>query len=328
MPKISRAIKEYKLLLVNPPLMNFGGEMSKIKRLFSAVILTILSVYILSCATVGLMKTEKDRRFLDNSIWIDEPTTPPKAIVILLHGLNLKPAKMDGWASLLSSHGSLVMRFALFGHSGALGQMSQVTETIWRQQFVDTVKEAQRRALELKVPIYFVGFSLGALVGLEWLAGQNEVSEPNINKMVLIAPAIATPWYSRAAVSMISWLGRTFTMPSRSPKHYRANPGTSVAAYQALFAIKKSLLDLKFKNTNVPTLILIDQHDELVPADDIKDIIGQHHLSRWQLDIVDNRFAHDNYGFRHLLVDEEAVGKPLWDALGSKVLSHLELKKP
>lgn len=300
--------------------------MNTTTKLLGVITLTIFGLYIVSCATVDLMKIEKDERFLDNSIWVDEPAgKAPKAIVILLHGLNLRPAKMDGWASLLSSHGALVMRFALFGHTGTEGQMGQVNETIWRQQFAETVKEAQARAAELKVPIHFVGFSLGALLGLEWLSAQTELSEPSINKMVLIAPAIATPWYSRTAVSIISWLGRTFTMPSRSPKHYRANSGTSVAAYQALFAIKKSLLSQKFKNTNLPALILIDQYDELIPLDEIKDIIAQHRLSRWQLEVVDNRFAHDNYGFRHLMVDEEAVGKPLWDELSQKVLGHLDL---
>lgn len=295
-------------------------------RLVWAIVLAITCSYIVSCTTVGLMKTDKDTRFSGNSIWIDEPLGQKvEAIVILLHGLNLKPAKMDGWAHLLRHRGALVMRFALFGHSGQKGQMGEVHEDIWRQQFQEAVEKAQAKAQELKVPIYFVGFSLGALVALEWLATKDPLPEPSISKMVLIAPAIATPWYSRAAVSMISWFGRSFTMPSRSPKDYRANPGTSVAAYQALFAIKNSLKELRFRNNNIPALLLIDKYDELVPSESVKKIITEYRLSKWILDIVDNRFAHDNYGFRHLMVDEKAVGKPLWEELGKKVISHLGL---
>ncbi len=232
------------------------------QRLVLAIILTIISSCIVSCATVGLMKTDKEPRFLENSLWIDEPIGPKtQALVILLHGLNLKPAKMDDWAKMLTNHGASVIRFALLGHSGVEGEMAQVNETIWREQFADAMLKAQEKARALDVPIYFVGFSLGALVALEWLAAKSDGFSPSISKMVLIAPAIATPWYSRAAISMISWFGRSFTMPSRSPKHYRANSGTSVAAYQALFAIKKSLEDLKFKNNNLPTLVLIDRYD-------------------------------------------------------------------
>lgn len=82
---------------------------------------------------------------------------------------------------------------------------------------------------------------------------------------------------------------------------------------------------MQFKNTNIPTLLMIDKYDELVPSSNIKKIITQYRLSKWVLDIVDNRFAHDNYGFRHLMVDEESVGKHLWDELGKKVLSHFAL---
>lgn len=316
------------MLLVNPPLIRLRSEMSIYQRLVIAITLAITSSCIVSCTTVGLMKTDKDSRFLENSLWIDEPIGPKtQAIVILLHGLNLKPGKMDGWANMLTAHGALVMRFALFGHSGAEGQMAHVNETIWREQFAEAFVSAQKKAQALGVPIYFVGFSLGALVALEWLAAHQEEYDPHIAKMVLIAPAIATPWYSRAAISMISWFGRSFTMPSRSPKHYRANSGTSVAAYQSLFAIKKSLEDLHFKNNNLPTLVLIDKYDELVPSESLKTIIEKHQLSHWILDIVDNRFAHDNYGFRHLMVDEEAVGKALWKELSAKVVAHLGLSK-
>ncbi|MCA9507848.1 MAG: alpha/beta fold hydrolase [Myxococcales bacterium] len=296
------------------------------KRFFFTIVLGITCSYIVSCAMVGLMKTDKDTRFLKNSLWIDEPTDQNvQAVVILLHGLNLKPAKMDDWAHLLQNHGALVVRFALFGHSGEKDHMSQVDENIWRQQFHNAMLEAQSQAQHHKVPIYFLGFSLGALVGLEWLAQQEKAPSPSISKMVLIAPAIATPWYSKAAVSFMSWFGRTLTMPSRSPKEYRANPGTSVAAYQALFALKNSLEKTQFKNTNIPTLLMIDKHDELVPSKSIKKIINSKRLSKWILDTVDNHFAYDNYGFRHLMVDENAVGKTLWEELEKKVTNHFGL---
>ncbi len=269
-----------------------------------------------------MMKTSPDNRFLDNSIFIDEPPTAPKAVVLMLHGLNLRPAKMDGWAHALSKRGALVMRVALYGHSADKTHMKIAHPDRWRQQFSELMDMAQQQSLAHQIPIYFVGFSLGALVGLEWLSNHEQAL---IKKMVLIAPAIAIPWYSQAAVGFLSVFGTKLTLPSRSPKDYRANSGTSVAAYQALFALKNALEQRQFKNTNKDTIVLIDKYDELVPSSDIKNIINQYRLSLWKLDIVDNRFAHKNYGFRHLMVDENAVGPELWAEIKYKVIKHLEL---
>jgi len=286
-----------------------------------------MSIYLLGCATVGPMNSSHDptdHRFVNNSIYIDEPTDAPKAVVLMLHGLNLKPARMDGWAQLLSAHGAKVMRFALHGHAGVQKHMAEVKAEHWHEQFSKAIQEAHDQAQKLQVPLYFVGFSLGALVALEWLATQPE-TKLYINKMLLIAPAIATPWYSRAAAALLSVFSKSVSLPSRSPKQYRANAGTTVAAYKALFRLKKSLEEACFKNANLPTLVLIDRHDELVPSARIKNIIANHSLGRWELSIVDNRFAQENYGFRHLMVDQESVGPNLWAELSQRVIKYLNL---
>ena len=283
-----------------------------------------MGIYLAGCATIGPMNNFQDSRFVDNSLWVDEPKGTPKAVVLMLHGLNLKPARMDGWAELLSAHGAKVMRFALHGHTGQEKLMAEVKAHMWHGQFNKAIEEAHAHASQLQVPLYFVGFSLGALVALEWLSAQDE-SRLYINKMLLIAPAIATPWYSRAASSILSIFSKNITLPSRSPEQYRAQKGTTVAAYKALFALKKSLEDARFKNANLPALVLIDKHDELVPSGGVKNIISAHGLGRWELAIVDNSFAQKNYGFRHLMVDQESVGANLWAELSARVLKYLDI---
>lgn len=290
-----------------------------------AIILVFLSGYCISCRTAGPMNAQKDPQIQPNEIWVDRPPAgTEKAIVILLHGLNLRPQKMDDWSKALKSHGALVVRLALHGHEERLGHMSEVSASLWREQFKKALKEAQALT-ESELPIYFMGFSLGALVGLEWLAGNENPLINGIKKMVLIAPAIATPWYSEPAIGVLGIFGKGFILPSRSPKEYRATKGSSVAAYQALLELKKSLLAQSFRNTNMPTLILLDKHDELIPSNEVKNIITKYHLGQWILDIVDNTVAYQNYGFRHLLVDEGSVGKDLWEALIKKVVSHFSL---
>src|SRR5579871_6808027 len=273
------------------------------------IIINVMFLAGSGCVTVGTMKRSKEK-MIDMKIYHEEPKGQAKAVVILLHGLNLVPSKMDDWAHILADHGAHVLRWPLYGHTGDPEHMRSVTAEDWRKQFKDIALLGEAKAKELSVPLYFFGFSLGALVALAWLAHEEH---PAVEKMVLIAPAISVPWYSRALINALAVFGHGLILPSRSPAQYRANPGTSVAAYLALFALKDSLEASKYKNANVKTLILIDRHDELVNSQEIRDIIARFNLGQWNLEIVDNRFAYDNYGFRHLMVDQEAMGKELFD---------------
>lgn len=275
---------------------------------------------LIGCATVDNMKLSDNSTF-STPLWTKEPAGPKKAIVVVLHGLNLKPEKMDDWAHVLLNHQAVVIRLSLYGHSGDEAHMAEVSADRWRDQFNQAMSEAQNLAEKYQVPIYFLGFSLGALVGIEWQAHH----DPVFQKMVLIAPALTVPWYSRAAVNALSIFGQGFMLPSRSPKEYRAQKGTSIAAYQALFQLKDSLLKEHFKNANVKTLLIMDRYDELISSKNIRKIIWENRLSNWQLEIIDNRYAYDNYGFRHLMVDEEAMGPDLWTAVTSMMLNHLDL---
>lgn len=288
----------------------------------------VLVNYWCGCTTVSSMKKQDiiTNKTIETKIWHEEPQNGPvKAVVILAHGLNLRPQRMDGWSQILSGHGAQVIRFALYGHTGDALHMQNVTSDMWRSQFDEVVKTAKVRAEEDGVPIYFIGFSLGALVGLEWLSRHDQ--DGGFQKMVLIAPALSVPWYSRFAISLLSVFGGGFMLPSRSPESYRANKGTSIAAYKALFSLKESLERNNYKNANADTLVVIDRADELVDSGDIRAIIEKQHLGNWTLEMVDNRFAYTNYGFRHLLVDEEAIGKDLWGSVSALVLKHFDLSE-
>lgn len=279
--------------------------------------IVILGGWLSGCATVSIMKDNLSEKIL----WSEEPSGPIKAVVVLLHGLNLKPQKMDDWSKLLASHGAQIIRISLAGHQGSYEEMRDVKASIWHNQFKDAMIMAQQMSDKHRVPIFFVGFSLGALVALEGLATDGW----SIEKMVLIAPALSIPWYSESAIKILSAFGKGFMLPSRSPKDYRANKGTSIAAYQALFDLKHSLERHHYKNANTETLVLIDRADELVCSRDIADIISKNRLGLWTLEIVDNQFAQTNYGFRHLMVDEAAMGKKLWSMVSNRVIEHLGL---
>lgn len=266
------------------------------------------------CITVANMKK--------NEVRVLNPQEESiKAVVIVAHGLNLKPERMSDWSLALAKNGAQVFKLSLHGHDNK-EDMSKVTPFIWRSQFDETYKKAHDSAKKYEVPIYFLGFSLGALLALEWLSNNNEA---NISAMALIAPAISTPWYARGSIKLLSILGDSFKLPSRSPKPYRANKGTTIAAYKALFSLKESLENNCYKNSNINTLVLVDPHDELVNSGDIRKTMIKFKLTKWRLTHVDNSFAYKNYGFRHLMVDKNSVGQKQWSSMVDMVLKQFSL---
>jgi hypothetical protein len=133
------------------------------------------------------------------------------------------------------------------------------------------------------------------------------------------------PRYTRTAIDLLSVFGPGFLLPSRSPRLYRANRGTSIGAYRALLALKDALEATSYRNANRPTLVLVDPRDEVVSSRTLARLIRQHRLDRWTLAPVDNHVARSRFGFRHLMVDEEAMGPELWASQATLVGRHLNL---
>lgn len=252
------------------------------------------------------------------------PEQKVKAVAVIAHGLNFKPEKMDDWTQVLADHGAIAMRFSLAGHNGDILHMKEVDGQIWRTQFDQGLNQARAVAHQHQVPLVFIGYSLGGLLGVDWVLRQ-KMGERVFDKMFLLAPAIATPWYSQIAKKILATLTPDLILPTPSPKQIRAQEGSSVSAYQALFSIKESVEKSDYKNVNIPTMVILDKHDELIPFDEIKNIIKTHHLSLWNLQEVDNDFAKMNFGYRHLIADKESMGPELWPVISNKALEHFEL---
>lgn len=260
----------------------------------------------------------------DISIRFPEVNQPVKAVALIIHGLNFLPNKMDDWALLLAERGAISVRLSLYGHTGDLALMQGVNQDIWRTQVDMGFRRARDLAEEHGVSLVFLGYSLGGLLGVDWVSRQ-EPHNRLFDKMLLLAPAIATPWYSEMARLVLSELDPELIVFTPSPKEVRANHGSSVNAYRALFNLKSSLEATHFKNANIDTLVMVDRFDELTPFDDIKDIIKKFRLGRWKLETVDNTFAKKNFGFRHLIADRQSVGPLGWSKISERALNHFGL---
>lgn len=248
-----------------------------------------------------------------------------KTVVVVVHGLNLNPERMDDWTKFLSDRGALVLRLALHGHRGNIDEMRTVHVDAWRQQIDKALNAARQLGQKHRAPVAYLGYSLGGLLGVDWLARQQNGSWL-FHRMVLLAPAIATPWYSHLAEKMLTRLDGSWVFPTPNIPEFRANWGSSINAYRALFALKSFVEAQAYHNANVDTLVMLDRNDELIPFNEIKGIIGKHQLSKWKLEAINNDFAKQNHGFRHLIANQNSVGPGVWQELSQKIAAHLNLR--
>lgn len=245
-----------------------------------------------------------------------------KAVVVLVHGLNLKPGKMNALADFLRANGADVLPVTLSGHGGGMDEFKKVARDLWIKEMRDAFRSAEARAKENNAPVYFVGYSLGALVGLDFLnspAGQ----EIRCEKMVLLAPAISIR--DRSYLLKLLGLFPSLVIPSLSPEDYRAHDGTPLAAYKALFQSISSLEKEGLAKSNVPTLVLVDPEDELVSTGGLGKFMGQFGLDQWKIIEVTNTGSPLKKKYHHLIIDENAVGADQWRSMKVSIKGHLGL---
>jgi alpha-beta hydrolase superfamily lysophospholipase len=252
-------------------------------------------------------------------------------VALVVHGLNVEPQRMRPIIQALTGNGLEVFNVALHGHGGnylhqpgvpeeaaRLDALRRVSASLWRDELHAAYRVAALRAAQLGgVPICFVGYSLGALVGCDLFADAPDV---HFAKMVLFAPALQIHPLSYA----LRLLGRSphMVIRSASPRAYRANPGTSIAAYSALYATVAHFAARAGSKINVPALLLIDQQDELVSYPKTRRLLMAAGLTNWQLQTV-TKGPGAIQRYHHLLIDAQSVGPQQWEAIVASVAAHL-----
>ncbi len=244
-------------------------------------------------------------------------------VALVVHGLNLKPQKMQAIEEQLQSLGGETVRVALLGHRGSLEEQKQVTWNQWLEQFHDHYCLASKRAKELKVPLINLSFSLGALVSLGHLGQQNDWP---YKKLVMIAPAAWIHWYGKIP-SWFSFLGSRLGLPSKNLESYRAEKTTSLAAYEAMAQGRAEVAALSSELIKRDTLVVMDKDDELVSLKNIKEFIEEKNLSDyWQVYQVSNKNHQLKKSYHHLIIDQASMGPDTWKAFLERLSSFLNLQ--
>jgi pimeloyl-ACP methyl ester carboxylesterase len=251
-------------------------------------------------------------------------------VAIVCHGLNLTPHKMHAICQLLHQQHIETVNVHLFGHGQRFPfyhpnwteaecrkeAMRNVTASDWLQDYAQAFEIAHTRATRLDVPLYGLGFSLGGLITTHTLITHDQA---HFDKVLLLAPALATRWVAHLLIPFRPW--PRMLLRSGSPPPYRANPGTSINAYRALFAIydeTHQLLQKRPEQANLPVTILMDQYDELIATRKLNEHIDRYALTNWTVKLFAERKRKWNKK-KHLIVDQQALGPEGWEELQKAV---------
>lgn len=268
-------------------------------------------------------------------ITLYSPTQPSeiKGLALVIHGLNLKPERMESIIEILTGAGIKVVLLSLYGHGdnylrkkgyiesqARMIALKSVSCELWQEETLQAYLLVKHMAAQQPLPLYFVGYSLGGLLGCELLVSRPEVQ---IDKMVLFAPAI-TAHTLNYAIRLLKPFSR-IVIPSASPWHYRCNSGTPVAAYLALLASIGCFKKHVRPCLNVPTLVFIDKYDELVSFNRLNRLVSDLSLTNWKIRRIRKKGVHFPMPIHHLIIDSQSVGPKEWLAVKTELLDHLGL---
>lgn len=266
--------------------------------------------------------------------WIHPPEgIPVRGVALMVHGLNLRPDKMDSIGKVLAIAGYLTWRTALTGHLGRpedTREMIEVTRDRWLADIERAAGIVRTEAAARQVPVVMAGYSLGGLLAVDYLTrGGAEIVAPA--RMILFAPGLSIhPAFH--ALTALRFLGRSFVVPSRSLKDYRAIlEGTPMGAYlasdESLEAVENALDSGKgARVAEVPTLVVMDPEDELIHLKGIRRKIEAHHLKAWSVLEVSNVATEVKGANHHFIINESALGREVWTEVASRIHAFLEGK--
>jgi esterase/lipase len=238
---------------------------------------------------------------------------------------------MHSLIAFLNDAGIDVLNVSLKGHGNnflwnmkipieeaRLESFRNVTYDLWLDEVHRAYLKVAQRASEKNVPVLFVGYSLGGLLGCDLV-----LTHPDVfyDRMMLFAPAFN--------ISVESYLLKALTpfpnvvIDSLSPVSYRANDGTPMAAYKALFEARDHFEHKINDRLNIPAVLFIDEKDEFISCSRLQQMIVSNSLNRWKIHIVRKDADLEEKLSHHLIIDQTAVGEEMWRDMTSIMKRHV-----
>jgi alpha-beta hydrolase superfamily lysophospholipase len=236
----------------------------------------------------------------------------PIGVYLVVHGLNLKPEVMKDLIDLLLSKNFAVYNLTLTGHGSSYADFQNVTAEKWLVDIQQAYCEIKK--VYPKFTPNYLGYSLGGLGGVTFAGSHNQAV---FGKMILIAPALSTRWYTHM-LKPISFLRHiNFALLGMTPEKYRSFTFTPLQAYYALGELLKklkSITNTEIINT-IPTYVFYHQDDELVSTSGLKDWISNQKLSNWKVIEIKAKL-----NIKHLLIVKDEFREEEWEVFAEEIL--------
>jgi len=294
------------------------------KQKYSIFLMLFIPAFFLIVIPVNGQNVENDSEL--PQYW--ETAVSPRGVVIVVHGLNVRPSKMGTPSAegtlvkLLLDSGYHVYRVTLKGHGGPVEDMQNVTWSDWINDGYSQYCRAKTIADREGLPLYLLGFSLGALA-YEVLMNEETALPVQFEKAILFSPAVAIKPSARRLLWLQPFTNDRSIINSVSPEEYRAQKGASMAAYKTVFKMEEALCSASFENCNVATIIFIDKNDEMVSIGLLRERIKQYGLTNWKIFEVTNSGAVIKPKYHHLLIDDKCVSASTWEYISGTIVNFL-----
>ena len=312
------------------------------KRLFIIICISITTSVVIYFYSLSSDRVSKSISSLtkviikqdESSQWFKiKRTKKISGVALVVHGLNLKPERMQSIIAELNDAGIDVLNLSLLGHGNnylkninlstdeaRLASFRTVSYGLWLDEIYNAYLKVRERASKKNVPVFFVGYSIGGLMGCNLILFHTDVF---FNRMVLLAPALNITVESYLLKAMMPF--PNIVIDSLSPTYYRANKGTPMAAYKALFEAVDHFTNNVNAKLNKPTLIFIDENDEFVSCSKLNEMITWWNLDHWQIQIVQKDNNVGEKVSHHLIIDRDSVGKQMWQQMKKTIKRHLSI---
>lgn len=175
---------------------------------------------------------------------------------------------------------------------------------------------AKKEADKHSVPVYFVGFSMGAISFVSLFTNPELEIELEVERMILLAPAFMSN-FSRHAMGFVSKVAGNSEF-GNFDKDYHFNKTQKFKAFRPVVDANNMLLENDIQEANIPTLVFVDPGDNIVGIDGLKKQINSN-LTNWNLIEIKGDEAR-----KHIVSREDIVGSEEWHRMKRLLLDFLQ----
>jgi hypothetical protein len=74
---------------------------------------------------------------------------------------------------------------------------------------------------------------------------------------------------------------------------------------------------------NIPTVVFIDEQDELISFSGLQNMVRDQNLDQWKIHPVKKDKTATEVKMHHLIIDEASVGNKMWQEIVDVTMTHL-----